>query len=327
MGEFELIEHFFSRSAKRPDVLLGIGDDAALINPPENHQLVVTTDTLVEGIHFFPDIPPAALGHKALAVNLSDLAAMGAEPRWVTLAITLPSARFEWLKEFCKGFFELAEYYNVTLVGGDTTRGPLSITITAHGVIPNGKALRRDQGQIGDWVYATGSLGGSALALQHLQGQRKLPTDAFNAVLPCHYDPHPRILAGYGLRDVASTCIDISDGILADLRHICEQSGCAARIEVENLPIHPLVRKFCDESEAIALALTGGEDYELCFTVPEATKGALDVALSFSGIDFCCIGQLCAGEPNVALFNYDEPYRLSDHQSWDHFSATSEHHG
>ncbi|MFM2482270.1 thiamine-phosphate kinase [Celerinatantimonas sp. YJH-8] len=320
MGEFELIERFFCSSAKRSDVVLGIGDDAALINPPEHHQLVVTTDTLVEGIHFFADIPPKALGHKALAVNLSDLAAMGAEPRWVTLAITLPSARLEWLEHFCQGFFELAEYYNVTLVGGDTTRGPLSITVTAHGVVPDGQAIRRDQGQIGDWVYVTGSLGGSALALRHLQGIQKLSGLTLEQALNRHYFPHPRVLSGYGLRGIANSCIDISDGLWADLQHICERSGCAARLNTELLPLDPQVKEHCDPTLATELALCGGEDYELCFTVPEATKGALDVALSYSGIHFCCVGQLIPGNGQVHLFRDGEPYHLNRNQSWDHFS-------
>ncbi|MFM2486380.1 thiamine-phosphate kinase [Celerinatantimonas yamalensis] len=320
MGEFDLIERFFANSAKRPDVVLGIGDDAALITPPENHQLVITTDTLVEGVHFFADIPPAALGHKSLAVNLSDLAAMGAEPRWVTLAITLPSARMEWLEQFCQGFFELAEYYNVTLVGGDTTRGPLSITVTAHGVIPMEQALTRHQAQVGDWVYVTGSLGGSALALRHLQGQQRLSSEILEVLLQRHYYPQPRVLSGYGLRGVASSCIDLSDGLWADLGHVAKASGCSAKIQVNQLPIHPQVKLQCQNDDAIALALCGGEDYELCFTVPEAMKGSLDVALSYSGIEHCCVGQMIAGQGPVELWQGEQPYTCCHLQGWDHFS-------
>lgn len=322
MGEFELIERFFAKSAKRPDVVLGIGDDAALITPPENHQLVVTTDTLVEGIHFFADIPANALGHKSLAVNLSDLAAMGAEPRWATLAITLPSARMAWMEQFCEGFFELAEYYNVTLVGGDTTRGPLSLTITAHGVVPMGQALTRSHGQVGDWVYVTGLLGGSALGLKHLQGLQKLTNEQRDTLLNLHYYPQPRVLSGYGLRGVASSCIDISDGLLADLGHIAKASGCSAKIQVEQLPIHPVVKSLCSPEEAIALALCGGEDYELCFSVPEENKGALEVALSYSGVHYHCIGQLVAGDEPISLYQGKEDYHLGGAHSWDHFRSS-----
>lgn len=320
MGEFELIERFFTSSVKRPDVQLGIGDDAAVINLPENQQLVVTSDTLVEGIHFFADIPPSALGHKALAVNLSDLAAMGAEPRWVTLAITLPSARMQWLEEFCKGFFELAEYYNVTLVGGDTTRGPLSITITAHGVIPQGQAITRQNAQVGDWVYVTGALGASALALQHLQGQCRLNSEQKAILLNQHYYPQPRVLAGYGLRGLASSCIDISDGLIADLGHITSASGCSAKIQLDDLPIHPTLTELCDSEQIYELALCGGEDYELCFTVPEKNRGALSVALAYSGVDFHCVGQMIAGQNPISLFRGQTPYQLETSSSWDHFA-------
>ncbi|CAG8998169.1 MAG: Thiamine-monophosphate kinase [Candidatus Celerinatantimonas neptuna] len=320
MGEFELIERFFASSTKRPDVLLGIGDDAALIDVPAQHQLVVTTDTLVEGIHFFADIPPAALGHKALAVNLSDLAAMGAEPRWVTLAITLPSARMEWLEQFCRGFFELAEYYNVTLIGGDTTRGPLSITVTAHGVIPEGAAICRHRAKPGDWVYVTGTLGGSALALKYLQGLVHLEHDVLHSLLKRHYYPQPRVLSGYGLRGVASSCIDISDGLLADLQHITNASHCSARLNLEQLPINPQVLANCDESQAFELALCGGEDYELCFTVSEENKGSLDIALSYSGVEYHCIGQLQLENEPVSLFLNDEPFELNRERGWDHFA-------
>lgn len=321
MGEFTLIERYFKKQAQRQEVALGIGDDAALLLPPENNYMVVTTDTLVEGVHFFPDMPANDLGFKALAANLSDLAAMGAEPRWVSLAITLPEYNEAWLSAFCEGFFELAEYYNVSLIGGDTTRGPLSITITANGVVPVGKALTRHEANAGDWLYVTGSLGASALALRHLQGELVLSESDLQSVLPRHYHPQPRVLAGYGLREVASSCIDISDGLLADLGHILKCSDCGAKLFLENLPIHETLHRNLSHEQAINLALTGGEDYELCFTVPETNKGTLDVALSHCGMPFTCIGQLNASPGLVEMSLDGTPYNFDVKDSgWDHFA-------
>jgi thiamine-monophosphate kinase len=318
MGEFEIIERFFAEHAKRQEVVLGIGDDAALVMPPENNYLVVTTDTMVEGVHFFSDIPPNALGFKALATNLSDLAAMGAEPRWVNLALTLPNFDEQWLTQFCEGFFELAEYYNVTLIGGDTTRGPLSITVTAQGVVPTGRELTRHGAKAGDWVYVTGNLGASALALKHLQGEVKLAAETLKRALSCHYYPQPRVLAGYGLREVASACIDVSDGLLADLTHILNRSKCGARLMLERLPIHDALGTALPKEQALALALSGGEDYELCFTVPEVNKGALDVALSHCGMAFTCIGQLNGNHGQIEMTLNGKPFDARV-EGWQHF--------
>lgn len=322
IGEFDIIERFFKRQPKRSDVVMGIGDDAALVTPPENCHLVVTCDTLVEGVHFFPDMPANALGYKALAVSLSDLAAMGAEPRWVSLAITLPCADTTWLSSFCEGFFELAEYFNVTLIGGDTTRGPLSVTVTAHGVLPHDRALLRGGAKAGDSVYVTGNLGASGLALLQLQGELKLPDSEFELVLNRHYYPQPRVLTGYGLRDVANSCIDISDGLMADLGHLLVSSGCGAQLELDNLPINESVMTALSKPQAMQLALTAGEDYELCFTVPPVNKGALDVALSHCGISFTCIGQLNTQAGQIQMKLDGEPFVVQQ-SGWDHFSSLS----
>ncbi|MEE1674342.1 thiamine-phosphate kinase [Agarivorans aestuarii] len=319
LGEFDIIEKFFQRSASRPDVLLGVGDDAALVTIPENNQIAISTDTLVEGVHFFSDIPPRALGHKALAVNLSDMAAMGAEPRWVTLAITLPEIDEAWLAQFSKGFYDLAEYFNVALIGGDTTKGPLSITVTVHGVVPNGKALRRDGAKPGDWVYVTGNIGDSGLALAHLQNKISLSPQQLELSLKQHYYPQPRVLAGYGLRDIASATIDISDGLYNDLQHILRKSHCSATLKLDNLPLSETMNEAVGVDQSIALALNGGEDYELCFTVPESNKGSVDTSLSYSGVPYTCIGQLAPGHGEIKLKYQDKPYQIEP-TGWDHFN-------
>ncbi|MGY5452494.1 thiamine-phosphate kinase [Agarivorans sp. MS3-6] len=318
LGEFDIIEKYFQQRKSRQDVILGIGDDAALVMPPENSHLAISTDTLVEGVHFFKDIPPRALGHKALAVNLSDMAAMGAEPRWATLAITLPDANEQWLAQFCRGFFDLAEYFNVDLIGGDTTKGPLSITVTVHGAVPSGKALRRNGAKPGDWLYVTGSVGDSGLALAHLQNKLQLNPQQLELSLKQHYYPQPRVLAGYGLRDIASSTIDISDGLYNDLQHILKQSNCSATLKLDQLPISETMCEAVSVDQCFAFALNGGEDYELCFTVPESNKGSLDTSLSYSGVPYTCIGQLAPGKGEIKLLYQDKPYQI-EHAGWDHF--------
>lgn len=319
LGEFDIIEKYFRQSSPRQDVILGVGDDAALVAAPENSQLAISTDTLVEGIHFFPDIPPRALGHKALAVNLSDMAAMGAEPRWVTLALTLPEVNEEWLAQFSKGFYDLAEYFNVSLIGGDTTKGPLSITVTVHGVVPSDKALRRNGAKPGDWLYVTGNLGDSGLALAHLQQQLSLTPQQLELCLKQHYFPQPRVLAGYGLRDIASATIDISDGLINDLRHILRQSNCSASLKLEQLPLSETMTEAVGLDQSFQLALCGGEDYELCFTVPESNKGSVNTSLSYSGVPYTCIGQLASGQGEVKLQYQGKAYQF-DPTGWDHFN-------
>ncbi|RKF18888.1 thiamine-phosphate kinase [Alginatibacterium sediminis] len=330
LNEFSLIERFFANHSQRNDLVLGIGDDAAIVEVPKDHQLVISSDTLVEGVHFLPNIPPRALGHKALAVNLSDLAAMGAEPRWATLSISLPSLDEQWLAEFSAGLFELAEFFNVALIGGDTTRGPLSITITIHGVIPKDKALLRSSAMPGDWLYVTGSIGGSNLALQSLldedfahEYQQHFNKDQQQAHLDKHYFPQPRVLAGYGLRGVANAVIDISDGLYGDLRHILKASDCDAKLWLEKLPVVEGLEQFLGREQALKMALCGGEDYELCFTVPEANKGSLDIALSYSGVNHQCVGQLSRGDGQIELLEHGQAKAIELPISWDHFTTSA----
>ena len=320
MKEFELIKQFFTEQAvKRKDVLLGIGDDCAVVTSTENQNVVVTTDTLVAGVHFPLGTSPKAIGHKAVAVNLSDIAAMGAEPSWISLAITLPDVNDEWLAEFCEGAFELCEYYNVQLIGGDTTQGPLSITITAQGLTPEGKYLSRSGAKSGDWLYVTGDLGDAALALLHLKDNVLTENEVIEQVQKKLDFPKPRVLAGQALREYASSAIDISDGLLADLGHICQASNVGANIVVDSIPMSEALKSSLLFDDAIQLALNGGDDYELLFTVSEDKKVGLETALSQTTAVITCIGQINASQTiSTTLNNKPVPIISSGFQ---HFSS------
>jgi thiamine-monophosphate kinase len=319
MKEFELIKHFFTEQAvKRKDVLLGIGDDCAVVASTENQNIVVTTDTLVAGVHFPLGTSPKAIGHKAVAVNLSDIAAMGAKPSWISLAITLPEVNDEWLTEFCSGAFELCEYYNVQLIGGDTTQGPLSITITAQGLTPEGKYLSRSGAKSGDWLYVTGELGDAALALQHIKEPVLTESELIEQIQKKLDYPMPRILAGQTLREYASAAIDISDGLLADLGHLCQASNVGANIVLDAIPLSDAMKRSQLLDDSIHLALNGGDDYELLFTVSEDNKVGLETAMSHAGTDITCIGQLNASQTiTTTLNNKPVPINSSGYQ---HFS-------
>lgn len=283
MDEFQLIQTYFAALTRgASDVSLGIGDDAALVCVPASQQLAVTTDTLVAGRHFPLDTPPYDIGWKSLAVNLSDLAAMAAEPRWITLALTLDQPDDAWLSEFARGLGDLASRHGVSLVGGDTTRGPMSITVTALGVVPAGKASRRDAARAGDVVCVTGTLGDAALAL-------KLGASAAGAELRNRLNrPEPRVLAGIRLRGLVSAAIDLSDGLAGDLSHILRASGVGAAIEIARLPASPeFLRGLAPNLSRLALQVQGGDDYELCVCIApgcvEGARAGLDVPLTVIG--------------------------------------------
>jgi len=316
MKEFELIKHFFTeQTVRRKDVLLGIGDDCAVVTSTKNQDIVVTTDTLVAGVHFPVGTSPKAIGHKAVAVNLSDIAAMGAKPSWISLAITLPEVNEDWLTEFCSGTFELCEYYNVQLIGGDTTQGPLSITITAQGLIPEGKYLSRSGAKSGDWLYVTGELGDAALALQHYKDKSLIASDIAEQVQKKLDFPRPRVLAGQALREYASAAIDISDGLLADLGHICQASNVGANIVLDEVPLSDAMNKSQLFDDAINFALNGGDDYELLFTVSEDNKVGMETALSHVGVKVSCIGQINASQTiSTTLDNKPVPINASGFQ-------------
>lgn len=321
-GEFSLIARYFDRvRTSRLDVETGIGDDCALLNIPEKQTLAISTDTLVAGNHFLPDIDPTDLAWKALAVNLSDLAAMGADPAWLTLALTLPDVDEAWLEAFSDGLFELLNYYDMQLIGGDTTRGPLSMTLGIHGYVPVGRALKRSGAKPGDWIYVTGTPGDSAAGLAILQNRLQV-ADATDAdyLLKRHLRPTPRILQGQALRDLASAAIDISDGLISDLGHIVNASGCGARVNVDVLPYSTALSQHVEPEQALRWALSGGEDYELCFTVPEINRGALDVALGNLGAAFTCIGQMSADVEGIHFTRDGKPVTF-DRKGYDHFAA------
>lgn len=271
LAEFSLIDSWFKRPA-HASVALGIGDDCALLEVPAGQQLAVSMDTLVEGVHFFAGADPMALGHKALAVGLSDLAAMGAQPAWATLALTLPDISESWLQGFSSGLFALAEQHDLQLVGGDTCRGPLSITLQLHGLLPAGQAITRAGARPGDGIWVTGWPGEAALALAARRGEQGLGSD-WQSLLDERLDrPQPRVSHGLALRGIASAAIDLSDGLCADLMHILERSGVGARLHRNLLPLSAALLAHLDAEQAREHVLAGGDDYELCFTVPAARE-------------------------------------------------------
>lgn len=319
MKEFQLIEHYFrNKGQKRRDVELSIGDDCALVNPADNKSIAISCDTLVENVHFLSDIPAHALGYKSLAVNLSDLAAMGAEPAWFTLALTLPSVDEPWLARFSEGLFEIAEYYGVALIGGDTTRGPRSISITINGQVIKGTALTRAGAKNGDWVYVTGTLGDSALGLDVLRGAKIVNTEDKEYLINRHYYPTPRVLAGQALRTLATSAIDLSDGLISDIGHVLKASNVGAIIDVSQIPLSTSLKANLSREDALSYALTGGEDYELLFTVPESQRGAIDTALIHAGVKFVKIGQICAGD-KLKLVDDGKAF-MPVSRSFEHFS-------
>ncbi|MBE2894131.1 thiamine-phosphate kinase [Spirabiliibacterium falconis] len=294
--EFDLIKRYFSASRRSPrrDVVLSVGDDCAICEVQPNQHLAITTDTMVQGTHFYSNIDPADLAYKAVAVNLSDLASMGAEPAWVTLALTLPEVDHLWLARFSESFFDILDHYNVDLIGGDTTRGVLSVTISAHGLLPRDKGICRHQAHSGDWIYVTGSLGDSAKGFSLLtEGKNKTncTVDEYY-LIERHLRPTPRVLFGQTIVPFASAAIDISDGLLGDLAHIVERSNVSAVIDMNKIPLSPQLLNTTTLEQAQTLALTGGEDYELCFCVPDTLRTKMEKALTHIGVPYTCIGQI-----------------------------------
>ena len=339
MGEFELIERFFKRkTAPAPtsqaqaaidSIVLGIGDDCALLQPAPGMQLAVSTDMLVEGRHFFAGVDPEALGHKALAVNLSDLAACGAEPMACTLALALPPARAQgeaWLAAFARGLFALADAHRCPLVGGDTTAGPLNICITVFGQVPAGQALRRDGARAGDDVWVSGTLGDARLALGALRGEWALPPAALAACRPRLERPTPRIALGLALRGIASAAADVSDGLAGDLGHILKASGAGAVIDSVNASFL-IASCAClastdgpfDSERLLAIALTGGDDYELVFTAPPTARAAVQAASERAATPVTRIGRIEAA-PGLRLMGADGRATPLAARAFDHFA-------
>ncbi len=320
VSEFNLIERFFVRdNPSRKDVVLGIGDDCALLKVPEGQNLAVSMDTLIEGIHFLHDTAAADVAHKAMAVNLSDLAAMGAEPAWVTLSLSIPKVDLGWLQSFSDTFHELLNHYGLQVVGGDTTRGPLTITLQVHGFVPEGVALRRSGAKAGDLVCVTGPIGDAALGLQVAQHRLAANGDVRDHLLSKYYRPKARVAAGIALRSRASAAIDISDGLVADLGHICRASGVGAVLNADALPISEAARSVTNEQRVLESALTGGDDYELCFTVSEDNYRKVESALESVGVACYSVGRI-TGKSDVRVIKDGQPLELKQ-GGFDHFAA------
>jgi thiamine-monophosphate kinase len=309
MSEFDLIRRYFTSAT--PGALLGVGDDAALLQVSAGNVLAVSSDMLVSGTHFLPDADPFMLGHKTLAVNLSEMAAMGAAPRWATLALALPAANEAWLEEFAKGFFALAARFGVELIGGDTTRGPLSVCITILGEVPAGLALFRAGARPGDDIWVSGELGGAALALAQpdiAAAARRLD------------EPEPRVELGERLRGIASAAIDVSDGFAQDLGHVLERSGVGAIVEYELLPRSVDVRKIQDGTLEARLVLCGGDDYELVFTAPQASRGEVAALASDLSLALTRVGSIQSGEPRLQVIDRQgRPVAVG--RGFDHFAT------
>lgn len=323
-GEFGLIAKYFARPT--PSAVLGPGDDCALIQPAPGKQLAVTTDMLVAGVHFLPDTDPGRLGWKALAVNLSDLAAMGASPRWVTLAGALPAVDEAWIAKFADGFFACAAEFGVDVIGGDTTRGPLNVCITAIGEVEPGQALRRDGARPGDEIWVSGRPGLAALGLAHLQGRVKLPEPWPRLCVGALEKPRPRVALGLALVGIASAAIDVSDGLLADLAHLCERSGCSAALRLVQLPQLRDLTGSGDQHDgalrriALECQLAGGDDYELVFTAPAAQHTQLGRIAAQLELPLWCIGEMHENDgTTVTVFDPDDQPVSFDRQGYDHF--------
>ncbi|PCJ91117.1 MAG: thiamine-phosphate kinase [Porticoccaceae bacterium] len=302
LSEFSLIQQYFSSIGAASGVALGVGDDCAVLDVPEGAQLVVTVDTLVAGVHFPVNASPGDIAHRCLRVNLSDIAAMGAEPRWFTLALTLPEASEHWVKAFSQALAEDASAFSCALVGGDTTAGPLTISIQLFGVVPKGKALTRGGAQVGDSIFVTGSLGEGAAALSLFDTLDTSVEAERGRLLKRFYRPEPRLEEGLLLRDLASAALDISDGLIADLGHIVEASGVGADVEIKQLPIEPWLACLAEASQVTQWALSGGDDYELCFTVSKENCGVVELLIAQGKLSACCIGKI-SRQPGVRCFD------------------------
>lgn len=317
MGEFDLIERFFKRPVQR--AALGVGDDCALLQPAPGMQLAVSSDMLVEGRHFLSTVDPRALGHKALAVNLSDLAACGAKPLAFTLALALPAADAAWLEPFSQGLLALADAHGCELVGGDTTRGPLNICITVFGEVPRGLALLRSGAQAGDDIYVSGTVGDARLALEVFRGHLAMPQEVFTQARARMEQPTPRVALGLALRGVATAAVDVSDGLLGDLGHVLKASGLGARIEAPaalrlmgcaDAPLSPAQR--------LEFALAGGDDYELVFTAPPSARGRVKGAVAQAQVQVTRIGSTTAA-PGVQVVDAQGQPLDQRFGSFDHF--------
>jgi thiamine-monophosphate kinase len=329
MSEFNIIQKYFTRPTRHAD--LGVGDDAALIKVATGMQLAISSDMLVAGTHFFHDCAAYDIGWKALAVNVSDMAAMGAQAKWATLAIALPEVNEDWLAGFSEGFFDCADAFNIDLIGGDTTRGPLNISVTIMGEVPIGEALRRDGAKVGDDIWVSGTLGDAALALTILQNKYKIDVnwqeDELEKWLSSLNRPRPRASLGLALRGIASSSIDVSDGLLADLGHILKASNLSAQVHLEKLPVSLYNLNHLHEAEIQQCVLAGGDDYELCFTAPPSQRTAIEAFAKQQNLLITCIGSTSDStsasriDTGLQAMYQNTPLNLLK-QGFDHFGDT-----
>lgn len=321
LDEFKLIHRYFTPTHAHQDVILGVGDDAAVIQIPLQHQLVVSMDTLVADVHFFQDDPPETVGHKALAVNLSDMAAMGASPKWISLALTLPKqTKSNWIASFAQGLFALAHEFDVDLIGGDITQGPhLTMTICVKGLVPNDQALTRTGAKSGDDIYVTGSLGAAGFSwkTRHSKNPHPIPEE----LLARLQKPEPRVLLGQKIRPFASSAIDLSDGLIADLPKLLQQ--CDAHIDLDKIPTHPQLAPIVTPQIALKLAMCGGDDYELCFTAPPHHRSTIMQQQDTLNIPITCIGQITSGSGKIHD-THNNPISHVDWRPWQHFEEHDE---
>lgn len=315
MSEFSLIAKYFTRETRAD---LGVGDDAALISVSPGHQLAVAADMSVSGTHFFPEADPFAIGWKAMAVNISDMAAMGAEPRWATLSIALPGIDEDWLAGFSSGLFDCADAFGVSLIGGDTTRGPLNVAISLLGEVPYGQALQRTGAKVGDDIWVSGVLGRAALWLQYRLGNIRLSEEEATALAMAMHHPQPRVTLGLSLRGLAHAALDISDGLLADLGHILQASGVGARLDWQSVPKPELPHSTVSEPVLQQAVLAGGDDYELCFTASSAHRTMLSDLAHKLALPITRIGEITA-EPGLQVLNGSAVMQVSE-KGYSHFA-------
>lgn len=327
LNEFDLINTYFKRPAKHSSIIKSIGDDCALLTVPEGYQLAVSMDTLVSGRHFPEEALPGEIAQRAFCTCLSDLASMGAEPRWFTLGLTLPASDKGWLAAFSEGLFELADEYDCELVGGDTTQGPLTISIQVHGVVPAGAALTRNAATVGDKVYVTGCVGDGAAALALLLKNIAVDTESTQYLRQRFYRPEPQIKAAELLRPYANAAIDISDGLVADLQHIAKASSVDIEIDTTKIPISPaslLISDQLSDTSALDFALVGGDDYQLAFTVPKKYEDDIQALIAQDVLKATAIGDIVkskTAQPEVRCFAGDQLLDLSAKKGYQHFAS------
>jgi thiamine-monophosphate kinase len=319
LNEFDIIKKYFTRPSEKKSVSRSVGDDCAIVSLAENKQLVMSMDTLVSARHFPVTATPYQIATRALCTSLSDLAAMGANPLWFTLGLTLPSVDETWLASFSEGLFSIADAFDIDLIGGDTTRGPLTVTVQVHGEVDQGKALLRSRAQLGDAIFVTGCLGDGAAGLAMLQNQLPVDNATHDYLLERFYAPTPHILAGKNIAPFANSAIDISDGLLADAGHIAVASGVGMVINIESLPIAESIEQIAAD-RCVQWALTGGDDYQLLFTVSPQQLPCVQSLLDQGMINASHIGEVVDGKGQVSCFLQGAPYDISDsNKGYQHF--------